>query len=99
MLLAIDVAAIAIFRFVQSILLGFGDVTIVLGFINRLALRNVRVVFLVSGRLPPIHGPVRKALVYARLLIIEALIDLVLAGMIRHRCGLRHRLNGDERGA
>ena len=98
MLLAIDAPAVAVFRFIQPALLSFGDVAVVLGFVDSLALGNVRVMSLVSGGLLPGHGAFRKALVNARLLIIKSLIHLILARVVRHWSGLRHRAHGDQRG-
>jgi hypothetical protein len=99
MLLAIDALTVLVFGFIQTALPGFGDVAVVLGFVDRLALGDIFIMFLVTGGLPPGHGTVREALVDARLLIVEPLIDHVLARMVRHRSGLRHRLCADQRGA
>jgi hypothetical protein len=98
MLLTIDMAAIAVFGPIQPSLLALGDVTVVFRFINGLALGNVRVMSLVPSRLLSGHRAFRKTLVNPRLLIIQSLIHLILAGMVRHRRGLRHRLHRDQRG-
>ena len=99
MLLLVDALAVLVFRLVQAGLLGFGDVSIVLGLIDRLPLGDVRVMFLVTCGLFSCHCPVRDALVDTCLLIVEALIHFVLARMVGYRSGLCHCLHGHERGA
>jgi hypothetical protein len=62
MLLPLNTLAILVFGFIQVVLLGLGDVAVVLGFVDRLTLRDIFIMFLVTGGLPPGHGTVRKPL-------------------------------------
>lgn len=75
--MTIDALAVLVFGFIQTALLGLGDVAVVLEFVNRLALGDIFIMFLITCGLLPGHRSVREALVDARLLIVEPLIDIV----------------------
>jgi hypothetical protein len=81
--LTIDMPAISVFRSVKPILLAFGQMTAVLGFIDAFALRNVGIMTFVSSRFLSGHCAVRQTLIDPRLLVVEPLIDFIDARMIR----------------
>src|ERR1700677_4156935 len=86
--LVVYAAAIFVLRFVQAALLAFCQMTVVLGLINAFALRDIGIVCFVMSGLLAGHGAIGQPLINAGLLIIEPLIDLIHARMIRN--GLRH---------
>jgi hypothetical protein len=89
MLLAVNTPAIFVLGSIESILLGFGQVTIVLGLIDTFPFRDIGIVRLIAGGFLTGHRALRQALIDPRLLIVQPLIDLVDARMIWNV--LRHR--------
>jgi hypothetical protein len=87
-LLVVDAAAIFVLGPVQAVLLALCQMTVVLGLINALALRDIGIVCFVTRCFLAVHRATSQALIDAGLLIVEPLIDLIYARMVRN--GLRH---------
>jgi hypothetical protein len=81
-LLAVNTPAILVLRPVEPVLLPFGQMAVVLGFIDAFPLRDVGIVGLIAGGFLPGHRAIRQALIDPRLLIVQPLIDLVDTRMI-----------------
>jgi hypothetical protein len=96
MFLVVDAPAVPVQGPVQSMLLTLGQVTAMLGFIDALALRDVRVVLFVVCGLLIGHSAVGDTLIDARLLVIEPLIDLVDPRVIGHVLSEGQRRAQDE---
>ena len=88
MLLVVYAAAIFVLGSIQTALLALGQMTIVLGLINAFALRDIGIVCLVTRSLLAAHRAIGQTLINAGLLIVEPLIDLIYARMVRN--ALRH---------
>ena len=89
MLLAVNTPAIFVLGFIQPILLGFGQVTVVLGLIDAFPFRDIGIMSFIAGGFLTRHRAIRQALIDPRLLIVQPLIDFVDARMIGNV--LRHR--------
>ena len=89
MLLAINTPAIFVLGFIESILLGFGQMTVVLGLIDAFPFRDIGIMRFIAGGFLTRHRAIRQALIDARLLIVQPLIHFVDARMIGNI--LRHR--------
>ena len=85
----VNALAVFIFRFIESILFRFGQVAAVLRLIDTFAFCDIGVMRLIVRRFLAGHRAIRQALIDARLLVVQALIDLVDARMIGNV--LRHR--------
>lgn len=77
-----------------------GQVAAMLGFIDALALRDVRVMLFVVCGLLIGHSAVGDTLIDARLLVIEPLVDLVDTRVIGHvLCDGQRRVQDEAKGA
>lgn len=84
MFLVINAAAILVLGPVQTALLALCQVTVVLGFINAFALCDIGIMRFVTRGLLAVHRAIGQPLIDAGLLIVEPLIDLIHARMVRN---------------
>ena len=84
----VNLFARAVLLAIQLSLFALGQMTTMLGFINAFALRDIRVMLAIVGSLLAAHRAIFQALIDAGLLIVQTLVDLVYALVVRNF--LRH---------